>query len=530
MTTSAWSPLRNSLFRDRWIASIVSNIGGWMEDTAGAWLMTSLTTSPLLVALMQTAATLPVLLLGLPAGATADIFDRRRLLLFWQVWMLVAALILSGLIFAGTITPWSLLALTFLLNLGAAMNGPAWQAIVPELVPRSQLMAAIALNSAGFNIARAVGPAIAGLILVAANAGVVFLINALSFVAVIFILYRWQRKPLYQSALPAERVLGSMRAGIRYVRFSPALQAVLIRAAVLTSCTSALLALLPLVAQQDLRQGAGGYGLLLGCFGLGAIVGAILMPQVRQHLTIDGVVIAGTLVFAIATLILAFIHNVPLVLLALVAAGIAWTTMTSSLNITVQLAVPAWVQARALGTYQMVFQGGSAIGSIVWGVAAEHWGTPSALFVAAIGLVLGTFTARRYRLLSGKLDLAPALRRAEPLVVIELQPEEGPVLVTLEYCIDPEQAEEFIAAINALRVVRLRDGAIRWGIFHDTGQPNRYLETFIVESWVDHLRQYERFTVADREIRERVFAFHQGDEPPVISYMIYAHQSQEART
>ncbi|MEH2125944.1 MFS transporter [Nostoc sp.] len=529
MTTSAWSPLRKSLFRDRWIASIVSNIGGWMEDTAGAWLMTSLTTSPLLVALMQTAATLPVLLLGLPAGATADIFDRRRLLLFWQFWMLVAALILSGLIFAGKITPWSLLALTFLLNLGAAMNGPAWQAIVPELVPRSELMAAIALNSAGFNIARAVGPAIAGLILVAANAGVVFLIDALSFIGVIFILYRWQRQPLYESALPAERVLGSMRAGIRYVRFSPALQAVLIRAGVLTSCTSALLALLPLVAQQDLRQGAGGYGLLLGCFGLGAILGAILMPQVRQHLTGDGVVIAGTLVFAVATLILAFIHNVPLVLLALLAAGIAWTSMTSSLNITVQLAVPAWVQARALGTYQMVFQGGSAIGSIVWGAAAEHWGMRTALFIAAIGLVGGTFTARRYRLLSGKLDLGPALRRAEPLVVIELQPEQGPVLVTLEYCIDPVQAKEFITAIHALRVVRLRDGAIRWGIFHDTSMPHRYLETFIVESWVDHLRQYERFTVADREIRERVFAFHQGDEPPVISHMIYAHQSQEAR-
>ncbi|MBN3962653.1 MFS transporter [Nostoc sp. NMS8] len=525
MTTSAWSPLRKSLFRDRWIASIVSNIGGWMEDTAGAWLMTSLTTSPLLVALMQTAATLPVLLLGLPAGATADIFDRRRLLLFWQAWMLVAALILSGLIFAGTITPWSLLALTFLLNMGAAMNGPAWQAIVPELVPRSELIAAIALNSAGFNIARAVGPAIAGFILVAANAGVVFLIDALSFIGVIIILYRWQRKPFYESALPTERVLGSMRAGIRYVRFSPALQAVLIRAAVLTSCTSALLALLPLVAQQDLRQGAGGYGLLLGSFGFGAIIGAILLPRVRQHLTADGVVIAGTLVFAVATLILAFIHNVPLVLLALVAAGIAWTSMTSSLNITVQLAVPAWVQARALGTYQMVFQGGSAIGSIVWGVAAEHWGMPSALFVAAIGLVGGTFTARRYRLLSGKLDLGPALRRAEPLVVIELQPEEGPVLVTLEYYIDPKQAEKFITAIHALRMVRLRDGAIRWGIFHDTSVPNRYLETFIVESWVDHLRQYERFTVADREVRERVFAFHQGEEPPVISHMIYAHQS-----
>lgn len=523
MTASAWSPLRKPLFRDRWIASIVSNIGGWMEDTAGAWLMTSLTPSPLLVALMQTAASLPVLFLGLPAGATADIFDRRRLLLFWQFWMLIAALILSALVFAGQITPWSLLTLTFLINLGAAMAAPAWQAIVPELVPRSDLMAAVALNSAGFNIARAVGPAIAGLILVAANAGVVFLIDALSFVGVIIVLYRWQRQPFFKSALPAERVLGSVRAGMRYIRYAPALQAALIRAAVLTSCASALTALLPLVAQQDLQQGAGGYGLLLGCFGLGAIVGAILMPKVRQRFSSNGVVIVATLIFAGATLILAFIHFVPLVLLALLAAGIAWTSMTSSLNITVQLAVPAWVQARALGAYQMVFQGGLAIGSIIWGGVAEHWGTAIALFAAGLGLLAGTLTAKRYRLIAGKGDLAPALRRAEPMVVIEPNLEEGPVLITVEYRIDPNQAAAFIAAIEALRIVRLRDGAVRWGIFHDTANPIRYLETFIVESWLDHLRQYERFTIADRDIRRQVFAFQQGDQPPVISHMIYAH-------
>jgi MFS family permease len=523
MTASAWSPLRKPLFRDRWIASIVSNVGGWMEDTAGAWLMTSLTASPLLVALMQTAASLPVLFLGLFAGATADIFDRRRLLLFWQVWMLVSALILSGLVFAGQITPWSLLGLTFLINLGAAMAAPAWQAIVPELVPRSDLLAAVALNSAGFNIARAVGPAIAGLILVVANAGVVFLIDALSFVGVIYVLYRWHRQPIFKSALPTERVLGSVRAGIRYIRYAPALRAALIRAAILTSCASALTALLPLVAQQDLRQGAGGYGLLLGCFGIGAIGGAILMPRVRQHLSSDGVVVAATLVFAVATLILALVHFVPLVLLALLVAGIAWTSMTSSLNITVQTAVPGWVQARALGAYQMVFQGGLAVGSIVWGAVAQHWGNAIALSVAGIGLIAGTLTAKRYRLLAGKDDLAPVLRRAEPMVVIEPQPEEGPVLVTVEYCVDSAQVEEFLETIEQLRVVRLRDGAMRWGIFHDTANPTRYLETFIVESWLDHLRQYERFTVVDQAIRRHVFSFHQGDEPPVISHMIYAH-------
>ncbi|MDF5726776.1 MAG: MFS transporter [Rhizonema sp. PD38] len=522
---STWAPLRRSLFRDRWIASILSNVGSWMQDTAGVWLMTSLTTSPFLIALMQTAATLPMLFLGILAGATADIFDRRRLLIFWQSWMLVLALILSGLTLAGAISPLQLLTLTFLLSLGNAMGAPAWQAIVPELVPRSELPTAIALNSAGFNLARAIGPALGGLVVAATGAGVVFSINAISFIAVIAMLKRWHRQPLYTSALPAERMLGAVRSGLRYIRYAPAMQAILIRAFVSTICVSVLWALLPLVAQRDLNQGALGYGILNGCLGFGAVLGAALLPKLRQRFSSDNLVVIATLVFAVTLLILAYIHAIAPVAIALILSGIAWISMTSSFNIAVQLSVPAWVQARALGIYQMVFQGSLAVGSALWGILAQSVGASTTFVCAGIALLIGIPVTLRYRLMRGaKSDLTPALNRTEPQVVIEFQPEEGPVLVTVEYNIDPVEAEAFVEKIHHLRSVRLRDGAIRWGIYHDTAYPTRYLETFVVESWLEHLRQHERVTVEDRAIRAQVFSFHQGSETPIVSHMIYAHK------
>ena len=284
-----FEPLGVPLFRDLWLASIVSNLGGWMQDTAGTWLMTVLTTSPLLIALMQTAASLPVVILGLLAGATADFFDRRRLLIFWQAWMLIAVAILSVLTFFDVISPWILLILTFLLNIGAAMDSPAWQAIVPEVIPRAQLPDAVSLNSAGFNLARALGPAFGGLMvalfaLATTGAASVFLLNSLSFVGVIWVLYRWQRNPAFKSALPSERIQGSVRAGIRYVRYAPMLQAAFMRTLIFTVFVSAVWALLALVARNDMRQGAMGYGILNGWMGLGAVIGATSLPRVRRVL------------------------------------------------------------------------------------------------------------------------------------------------------------------------------------------------------------------------------------------------------
>jgi MFS family permease len=530
---SVWEPLRRPLFRNRLLASIISNTGGWMQDTAGTWLMTALTASPLLIALMQTAASLPVLLFGLPAGAMADIFDRRRLLMFWAGWMLTAAVLLSVFAAAGTIGAASLLGLTFLLNVGAAMNGPTWQAIVPELVPREQLPNAISLNSAAFNLARAAGPALGGLAVAAfasvfLGAGVVFLINAFSFVGVLVVLYRWRRTAFHKSALPAERLLGSMRAGLRFVRFEPAMRAILMRAVLLTFCVSAMWALLAVVAKEDLHHGAMGYGILNGCIGLGAVLGAMMLPRLRQRFTADAIVNAAALAFALTLLVMAWAREVWPLVLALILGGIAWTSTASCLNIAVQLSVPSWVQARSLGIYQMVFQGGLAAGSAFWGAIADRAGTGAALSLAAGAMVAGLAAARRFSLMSGAtLDrspgrLASVLNRAGPQIVIDLNPEAGPVLITVTFRIDPAKAAQFIQAANELGRVRRRDGAVRWSLYADPSDPARFMETYVLESWLERQRQLERFTVADHAIRDRVFAFHVDAAPPVVSRMILA--------
>lgn len=524
MNTSAWSPLRHPLFRMLWIAAVASNVGTWMQNVGGVWLMTSLTPSPLMVALMQTATSLPVFLVGLPAGAMADIVDRRRLLLFWQGWMLVAAMALGVTTFLHAVTPWLLLFLTFMLGLGTAMNAPAWQAIVPELVPRSELLGAVTLNGVGVNLARAVGPALGGIIVAAAGPGAVFLLNAASFVGVMFVLYKWKRVP-QKSALPTERFIGAIRSGMRYVQYAPELRAVLVRAAVFISCASALWALLPLVARQQLKLDSFGYGVLLGCLGVGAVTGAFMLPKIRRQFSTDRLLVGATILYAIANLAVAYLNNLVLVCAALLVAGVSWIAMMSSLNAAAQLAVPGWVQARSLGVYQLVFQGGIAAGSAVWGIIAEHFGNSIALLGATIGLILGLVAALRYRLIAGeKLDLTPSSHWSEPNVVIELRPDDGPVLITVEYHIDLKQSPEFAKAMHDVSISRRRDGAIRWGLFHDTAIPHRYLETFVVESWAEHLRQHERVTIADRAAQERASSFHVGDAPPVVSHLIYAHE------
>jgi MFS family permease len=504
-----------------------------MQDTAGTWLMTALTASPLLIALMQTAASLPVLLLGFLAGATADIFDRRRLLIFWQSWMLVAVLVLSVLTIIGIVSPWELLVLTFLLNIGAAMTNPAWQAIVPELVPRSELPDAIAINSAGYNLARAVGPALGGLAVagfasVTRGAGTVFFINAISFVAVILVLYAWQRTPLFKSALPAERMLGSMRAGFRYVRHAPALQAILIRAFLFTVFVSAIWALLAVVAQQDLHQGAMGYGVLNGCLGAGAVAGAASLPKLRRRFPAEAIAGVAAVISASTLLVLAFARSIPLIVIALLAGGFAWTSTTSTMNVAVQLSVPAWVQARALGIYQTIFQGGMALGSALWGLLAEHFSTSRALTTAAICLLASVPLTRRFPLLRGKPpDMNPfELNRPAPQVAIDPHPDDGPVLVTIEYRVRLQDYDAFARAIHLMRSLRMRDGAIRWGVFQDIAQPERFVETFVIESWLEFLRVRERLTASDRSVRDQVRSFHQGNVPPLVSYMIYARERE----
>ena len=539
-TPSGFAPLRISLFRDRWIASTVSAIGTWMQDTAGTWLMTSLTVSPLLIALMQTAASLPVLLLGLLAGATADIFDRRKLLIYWQAWMLVSVAILAVLTLLGHISPWALLAFTFLLNIGSAMNNPAWQAIVPELVPRELIPDTVALNAASNNLARATGPALGGLMVagfasVFLGAGSVFLLNALSFAGVIWVLYNWKRTPLFKSALPSERIAGSIMTGLRYVRYAPELRASLVRAFTFTFFVSAIWSLLAIVAKRDLNQGALGYGILNGSLGLGAVIAAIVSPRIRRRFSADRIIAASTFYDVITLLVLAYVPKPWIVIPVLIVSGFAWTSTMSTLNTSVQLSVPAWVQARALGTYLMTFQGGMAFGSILWGFVAEHTSTPTALAVAAAGLGLSYPVIHKFHVLRGPIpDHTPhRFSRPAPKPVpfppaIEVEADDpvhaGPVRISIEYRIPAENYAEFTHAIHQLRGVRLRDGAIRWGIYRDVINPERLNETFLMESWLDYLRSRERITTADEAIRARVRALHRGDDPPGISYQIYARE------
>ena len=532
--TSGFAPLHIPLFRDRWIASTISSVGTWMQDTAGTWLMTVLTTSPLLIALMQTAASLPVLILGLLAGATADIFDRRKLLIFWQAWMLSSVFVLAVLTFLGHISPWALLAFTFLLNIGSAMNNPAWQAIVPELVPRDLIPDTVSLNAASNNLARAVGPALGGLMVAAfktahTGAGSVFALNAVSFAGVIWVLVNWKRTPLFKSALPTERISGSIRGGLRFVRYSPQLQSSLVRAFAYCFFVSAIWSLLAVVARKDMKAGPLGYGILNGSLGVGAVLAATRLHAIRGKFSADQILLVATIWQAVTLCVMAFVPNLWLLIPVLILSGSAWTATMSSINTSVQLSVPPWITARALGTYMTTFQGGMALGAIVWGFVAEHSSTPTALAASGAGLVVTLPLVHRFKILQGPVpDFSPyQYKRPAPQLVDpigEPDPNEGPVRISVEYRIPLDCYANFTRAIHELRGVRLRDGAVRWGIYRDADDPTHLNETFIMESWLDYLRSRERTTTADAAIRERVNALHQADAPPRVTHQIYARE------
>lgn len=524
-----WGVLRYQVFKALWIAAVASNLGTWMHEVGAAWLMTSLSASPLMVSLIQTAATLPVFLIALAAGALADVVDRRRLLLVTQGWMLAAACLLGILTVLSLTTPWALLGLTFLLYVGSALNSPAWQAIVPELVPREEVPAAVALNSVGFNVARAAGPALGGLIVASAGPSAVFFLNSASFVAVIAVLYRWPR-PARESTLPAERVWGAVRAGIRYARYAPMLQRVLVRAFLFTFFASAVWALMPLVAKVSLDRGATSYGLLLGFMGAGAVLGGAILPRTQQAFSTDRLLGASLVLFALGLFLLGFSHRLVFSCMATALAGIAWTSLLSTLNAIVQIEASVWVRGRALSVYQLCVFGGWAVGSVIWGIAATHSSIPTALFIASIGMAASLGTVRRFPLTLGMgAQYGPGAPWLAPVVVSEPDPDEGPVLVMVEYQINPSQADEFSRAMHNFGRIRRRTGAMSWGLFHDVAEPGRYVETFTVESWIEHLRQHERPTLEDRAVEERILAFQRDGTVPKVSHFIAARSHGNLR-
>ncbi len=518
---SPWSPFGHPLFAAMWGAQFVSNIGSWMQTVAAQWLMLTLTSSAVYVALIQTAAGLPVVLFAILAGTIGDLVDRRRLLLFTQMFMLAAAAALGALAIAGLVTPWVLLALVFAVGTGQALTSPTWQTLQPELVSPAERVQAISLGSVNQNLARAVGPALGGVLLAATSAGPVFLINAASFAAVIAVIAAWHstRAP---SALPREHVGEAVRAAGRYVAASPVLRVILARAGLFIFFASAIWALLPLTAHSVLHLGSGGYGLLLGSVGLGAVAGAVALPRLRTRLSPDAMLAVGSVGLAAVTLLLAYAHVTAVDAAALVVGGACWVVALSTLSSLYQLSLPQWIKARGMSFYLMVFQGGNAVGSAVMGLAAEHAGLSPTLAIAAAGLALGALAGLAWRFQSiPPQDLLPAGDWPSPQLAADQAPD-GPVLVSVEYWAQPGFEDELMTALEETRYSRRRTGATEWRAWRDASNTSRILEQFVVASWDEHLLQHQRVTKRDQDRLDRVRQMTDPARPVTITHWLAA--------
>jgi MFS family permease len=520
---SAWAPLRDRTFRMLWLVWVASNVSMWMNDVAAAWLMTSLTTSPTLIALVQTASSLPVFLLGLPSGALADIVDRRRYFMVTQFWVAINAAVLYLVSVAGGLTAYVLLLLVFTNGIGLAMRWPVYAAIVPELVPRSQLGAALALNAVAVNFSRVVGPLVAGIIIASLGSQYVFALNFVVALLAAITLSRWKRasKP---SVLPGERFLGAMRLGWQYVRESQRMKDALVRTSVFFLHATALFALMPLVAKRFGEGGAATYTVLLSCLGVGAILAATQLQRARARFNRNDLAFGGTVVQALCTAVVAFAPNEFIAAVAMVFAGTAWILVANSVTIAAQLALPDWVRARGMSIYQMSIMGGTALGAFIWGKLADLTSVPVSLAVCAASLLVA-LGLTRHRTLEGAEDLTPTHPWQEPVPVKDIDLHDGPVMITLEYLIDAAKGPEFEVIMAESRSARLRQGAVSWGLFEDVQVPGRYVEYFACDTWVDYLRRFDRFTAQDERLQEMRYAFHLGDEPPRISRFIAKHPS-----
>lgn len=503
---AAWAPLGFRIYRLLWLAVLASNMGTWMQVVGAQWLLVGLPHAATLVALVQTADTLPDLLLALPGGALADIFDRRRFLIGLQWFQIAVGVGLTGLTLAGQMTPPLLLGFTFLLGAAGAIETPAYQALIPELVPRHQLPAAVALGGVNINLARAIGPAVAGLLIARLGVGWVFALNTLSFVFIPLVLLAWRRQIVVDPQV-AERFLPALRAGGRYVRHDPVARRILLRLGLFVAPATALWALLPLLATQRLGTTAGGYGLLLAALGIGAILGALILPRLSARLSPNPLLLAATVAYAAASIALVMVQSQLLAFLALLPAGAAWMAVIASSNAEMQLFLPQWVRARGLASYQMVLFGSQALGALGWGLLAERVGLTGAVLVAGGALLAGVATLGNWPLIDTRgLDRAPSMHWPEPNITFQPKPE-TPVAVATMYSVAPEREARFFAAMQDVRLSRLRTGAVAWQLYREGETTQLFVESYFVATWEEHLRQHHgRLTgedaVIDRRARE----------------------------
>jgi MFS family permease len=513
-----WSPLRLPLFRNLFLADLLSDIGTFMQGVGAAWLMVSLGASATMVALTQTASSLPFFVFALPAGAIGDIVDRRKLILCCEFWMVAVASVLAIATIAGFMSPALLLALTFALSAGDAIETPTWRAVLPELIDKRDLAAASALNGIEFNFARAVGPALAGVLIAAAGVGAAFIVNVASFVGVIVVVARWKRR-VRTRVTPLETVGGATIAAVRYVRYSPELRFVLLRTGLTMFAASALLALLPSVARSMSGRPIV-YGILLGCFGIGGVLGAMAMQSARDRWRLETVASGAVVLLGAMIVTAGAVRSVPSLAVAMLVAGAGWLVFISLISALVQALAPEWARARVLAVFILIFQGGVAAGSAMWGALATRSGIPITFAVAGLATIATIAIGLVAKLPDTTADTTPLNHWRMPAVIQEARPalDRGPVLVIVRYRVHDDHGEGFVRAIENYGRIRRRDGASWWGVFRDLEHADVYLETFLVGSWAEHVRQHERFTVGDREIEAEILQHVQ--EEPLIEHFV----------
>ncbi|ATI02074.1 MFS transporter [Cycloclasticus sp. PY97N] len=504
-----------------WIAMTISNVGTWMTEIGTTWLMASMPTSDFYIALIQTAITLPFLFLAYPSGTLADLIDHRRMLLALHIALFLTASGLAISTYFDAVTPLSLLLFTFALGAGNAMMRPAWAASVPDFAPRAQLPNAITLNTLSTNVTRAIGPAIGGFIIFQSGPTGVFIFNAVSFTGLIVALAIWKpKKPDNQSALPVERFMGAFKAGLRYTRNVRSLRIVLFRSAMFFFFASVSWALLPIIVIREMNMGAQSFGISMTVVGLGTILGAFLLPRFHRLLTRNQIISLSTVILSLPLVLLAYKPNLYTLGLTLVALGCAWISSFSSFILSAQMVVPNWVRARTISLVMLTFGGSMGFGSLVWGSLSDHYGSSISIFIASTGLLLTLLLSRRFAIANDSLDPSPTTQWPIAIDEDSVPGDRGPVLVSIQYCIPQDKTDEFLSLMKKLRVIRKRNGAYFWQIFHDANDHQLFSEVYMSESWFEVLRQRDRMTYSEMSIRDQVMAMHVGEKAPATSIQI----------